>query len=141
MHSVQDITYTATAQQQADQRHFYDSSHRIHEEHDDDFEQSAQPIHFSRNPLPLPAEKSVRYFGDTDLESQQSASRFRYAPKAKLSRSASSAAGMGGVRRFDLFSSAQSAYYIKQGIYCVSITVSVVHGYLAVFISCLLTMA
>ena len=47
-----------------------------------------------RQPLPVP----MRYFGDTDLESQQSA-RYRYAPRAKISRSASTAAGVGAVRR------------------------------------------
>ena len=48
-----------------------------------------------RQPLPVP----MRYFGDTDLESQQSA-RYRYAPRAKISRSASTAAGVGAVRRY-----------------------------------------
>ena len=64
-------------------------------------------------PTPLPAapinnknlRRPVRYFGDTDLESQQShnyssPSGVRYVPRAKVMRSASTAAGMGAVRRF-----------------------------------------
>lgn len=47
--------------------------------------------------------RPVRYFGDTDLESQQSASYQRtggrFVPRAKVMRSASSAAGMGAVKR------------------------------------------
>lgn len=46
--------------------------------------------------------RQMRYFGDTDLESQPSRGggySSRYMPKAKVLRSASSAAGMGAVRR------------------------------------------
>ena len=43
-------------------------------------------------------QRQMRYFGDTDLESHGGYST-RYQPKAKVLRSASSAAGMGAVRR------------------------------------------
>ena len=50
-----------------------------------------------------PSRRQMRYFGDTDLESQPSRGgggySSRYMPKAKVLRSASSAAGMGAVRR------------------------------------------
>lgn len=47
-------------------------------------------------------QRTMRYFGDTDLESQPSRGggySSRYQPKAKVTRSASTAAGMGAVRR------------------------------------------
>ena len=49
----------------------------------------------------LQSRRQMRYFGDTDLESQPSRGGYssRYMPKAKVLRSASSAAGMGAVRR------------------------------------------
>ena len=44
-------------------------------------------------------QRGMRFFGDTDVESQQS-SRYRYAPKTKVThRSASNAAGMTSARR------------------------------------------
>lgn len=48
------------------------------------------------------APRQMRYFGDTDLESQQSQRGYasRYQPKAgRVTRSASTAAGVGAVRR------------------------------------------
>lgn len=55
---------------------------------------------------PAQQRRQMRYFGDTDLESQPSIQRggggysSRYQPKAKtVTRSASTAAGMGAVRR------------------------------------------
>ena len=61
-----------------------------------------------RRPIPAPA-RQMRYFGDTDQESQQSVTNghishrpsVRYIPKANkvAQRSVSNAAGMGAVRR------------------------------------------
>ena len=51
---------------------------------------------------PQRSQRQMRYFGDTDLESQPSRGggySSRYQPKAKVLRSASTAAGMGAVRR------------------------------------------
>ena len=66
-----------------------------------------EPDHYDERNEPArrhatPAQRHMRFFGDTDLESQQSGHqpRYRYAPRAKVLRSASSAAGMGGVRRY-----------------------------------------
>lgn len=67
-----------------------------------------QPMERSGGGRPVTEEphRQMRYFGDTDLESQPSRAggaaggySSRYQPKAKVSRSASTAAGMGAVRR------------------------------------------
>ena len=53
-------------------------------------------------PVQKEAPRQMRYFGDTDLESQQSQRGYasRYQPKtSKVMRSASTAAGVGAVRR------------------------------------------
>jgi hypothetical protein len=64
--------------------------------------ESAPPPPAATSAAAAQSRRQMRYFGDTDLESQPSRGggySSRYMPKAKVLRSASSAAGMGAVRR------------------------------------------
>jgi hypothetical protein len=64
--------------------------------------ESAPPPPAATSSAAAQSRRQMRYFGDTDLESQPSRGggySSRYMPKAKVLRSASSAAGMGAVRR------------------------------------------
>jgi len=64
-------------------------------------------------PPPAPV-TSMRYFGDTDLESQLSGQRYRYAPRAKLTRSSSNAVPSGAIRRsVFFFHSINSSFFMS----------------------------